>query len=116
MINAGKVVLITLQAKTKDDKTAFLYRKPATLTVMGGQGVDLVEKHSPGATQSEEDEKVISLDANGWGSDGKRTLAVRNTVSDAKLVFSFQGEGVDRRLRVARHSHGGGRQLREAHR
>ena len=95
MINAGKVVLITLQAQTEDDKTAFLYREEATLTVMGGQGVDLVEKSSPGASQPDGGGNVINLDDDGWGSDGKRTVAIRDTVSDGKLVFSLQGGSVD---------------------
>ena len=95
MINAGKVVLITLQAQTEDDKTAFLYREEATLTVIGGQGVDLVEKSSPGASQPDGGGNVINLDDDGWGSDGKRTVAIRDTVSDGKLVFSLQGGSVD---------------------
>ena len=95
MINAGKVVLITLQAQTEDDKTAFLYREEATLTVIGGQGVDLVEKSSPGASQPDGAGNVINLDDDGWGSDGKRTVAIRDTVSDGKLVFSLQGGSVD---------------------
>ena len=95
VIAAGDILYITLQALTDDDKTAFLYRSGGTLTVTNAQGLDLIEDKSPGATQPEDEENVIQLDANAWGSNGMRTVAFRDTVSEGRLVLSFQGEGVD---------------------
>ena len=90
---SGDTLTVTIQALTSGDKTAFLYRQPGTLTIQNGRGVDLIEKKSPGASQPEPG-NTITLDANGWGSDGMRSISFRDTVSDDKLVIQFEGGGV----------------------
>ena len=63
-VNAGDEVKVDLQALAVNDEKAVTYDMPATLTIGGGMGIDLLEDKSRGATDN--GDGTISLNGEDW--------------------------------------------------
>ena len=89
-VNAGDEVKVDLQALAVNDEKAVTYDMPATLTIGGGTGIDLLEDKSRGATDN--GDGTISLNGEDWVV-GKRTVVFRDTVATDQLTITIVEDG-----------------------
>ena len=88
-IVAGKEIGINIEALSVANRNAPTYDRPATVTIGGGSGVDLIEDKSTGATDN--GDGTISLNGPDWVI-GARDIVFRDTVSVENLTISIEAD------------------------